>query len=351
MLIKLLQTFLNTAFTPECMRIHKTYFQEPTKAQISRCERVEAGTGLVERILTLEEEEHLLIKRPLLPENYNNSWHFLRHADRVHLRFRDIIPRTVRKGSVAVPIDLRIKEFDALKDKAGIFSGYDYSPLDLRPYNHRDTRVRRVSLVECLEGARIYTYTHQVPMPPIEVEQYTDAMAIEKDGAFFHVHVPSRVKGQGRYRFNLTSVPVRDNLNKWGIAWATASEGHDCLRGMYMGIRYAQKEDSQVFNWCAHEIAAYIAMMAQISSQGIRTPLQMSQIALPTQLTVNFYKRLCDSVLINDSKTEEKTNIRVLNKAEQEYLLWGLVHKKGHHQTFFAEERLKSYDWKLRHLS
>ncbi len=329
------------------MRIHKAYFQEPTKAQIYHYQRVDAQELLVERLLALEEQEYLLIQRALIPERYNSSWHFLKHGDRVHLRFRDLIPRFIKKGTTAVPIDLRIKEFDAITKTPGIFSGYDYTPVDIRPYNHRDTRTRRVSLVECLEGARVYAFTHQVPMPPIEVEQYTDARAVEKDGAFFHVHVPSRIKGQGRYRFNLTSVPVRNNLNKWSIAWATASEGHDCLRGMYMGIRYATKEDSQVFNWCAHEIAAYITMMGNMSSQGERTPLQMSQIALPTQLSVDFYKRLCDSVLINDAKQ----NIRVLNKAEQETLLWGLVHKKGHHPTFFAEGNLKKYDWKLRHLS
>ncbi|MDP3728659.1 MAG: hypothetical protein Q8R18_04365 [bacterium] len=332
------------------MHIHKAYFQEPTKGEISQYTRREAQNNLVDRISSLGEQEHILINRILIPENYNNSWHFLRHGDRVHLRFRDLIQRSISKRNAAVPVDLRIREFDALKEKAGAFSGYDYTPLDIKPYNHQDTRTRRVSLVECLEGARIYAYTHQVPMPPIEVEQYTDAKAVEKDGAFFHVHVPSRIKGQGRYRFNLTSVPIRDNLNKWSIAWATASEGHDCLRGMYMGIRYAQKEDSQIFNWCAHEIAAYIATMNKMNHRGTRTPLQMSQIALPTQLTVNFYKRLCDSVLINDAKVGEKENIRVLNKAEQEYLLWGLVHKKGHNPTFFAEANLKNYDWKLRHL-
>lgn len=333
------------------MRIHKTYFQEPTKGQIFQYERIEARNDLVDKILALEEQQYLLIQEPLIPEHYNSSWHFLKHAERVHLRFRDMIPRFLRKGTTAVPIDLRIKEFDAVKEKPGLFSGYDYTPVDIHPYNHKDTRVRRISLVECLEGARIYAYTHQVPMPPIEVESYTDARAVERDGAFFHVHVPSRIKGQGRYRFNVTSVPVRDTIHKWSIAWATASEGHDCLRGMYMGIRYATKEDSHVFNWCAHEIAAYIAMMSMMSSKGTRTPLQMSQIALPTQGTVDFYKRLCDSVLIDNAKGEEKQNIRVLNKAEQETLLWGLVHKKGHNQTFFAEGNLKKYDWKLRHLA
>ena len=130
-----MQTFLNKDFSPECMQIHKAYFKEPTKAQISRYQIMEANDNLVERIIALEEQESLCIQRPLIPEDYHSSWHFLKHAERVHMRFRDLIPRFIKKGNTAVPVDLRIKEFDAVKERAGIFSGYDYTPVDIRPYN------------------------------------------------------------------------------------------------------------------------------------------------------------------------------------------------------------------------
>ncbi len=337
------------------MVVKKAFFCEPTKAQITRFTQQQAERDLVDRILSLPEDQYLLVTRPLVPHDYESSWHFLRHGARVGLGLGEsleVTARTVAKERrLPVPVDFRIAAFNGLQQAKGLYSGYEYTPNTIRPYNHRDTRVRRVSLVECLEGARLYAYTHQVVMASIDVEHYTEAKAVEKDGAVFHVHVPSRGKGAPRYRFNITSVPIIDNAQKWGIAWGAASEGHDCLRGMYMGLRYASKEDSQVFNWCAHEIAAYIAMMGEMSKKGNRVPLQMSQIALPTQLTVDFYKRLCDSVLIHDEELQSKNKLRVLNKAEQEILLWGLVHKRGHHPTFFADGNVSKYDWNLRHMA
>ena len=337
------------------MVVKKAYFRKPTKSEIAQHSSIEASYGLVDIILGLQEDQFLLITRALVPPEYQSSWHFLRHGTRVGLGLGESLEVTAqtltRKRRLPVPVDFRMSSFDRITEAAGLYSGYEYTPQTIRPYNHRDTRVRRVSLVECLEGARIYAYTHQVAMAHIDVEHYTDARAVAKDGAVFHVHVPSRVKAARRYRFNLTSIPIIDNKNKWGIAWGAASEGHDCLAGLYLGIRYSQKEDSLIFNWCAHEVAAYITLMGEMSKQGNRVPLQMSQIALPTQLSVDFYKRLCDSVLISDENLTAKDKVRPLSKAEQEILLWGLVHKKGHRPTFFAEGRLSNYNWKLRHIS
>ena len=326
---------------------HKAFFDEPSKAQIGKFERTQARDGLVEKILALSENQYILIQRLLIPADYESSWHFLRHGPRVGLGLGETVIAAV-KGA-RVPVDFRISAFEKLKDTPGMYSGYEYNPMTIRPYPHTDRRVRRVSLVECLEGARLYAYAHQVPGSRLEVEAYTDAQAVAKDGGVFHAHVTSRTKRTRPYRFNLTAVPIVDNRNKWGIAWATATEGHDCLRGSYMGIRYAMKEDSEIFNWCAHEIAAYLAMMESENTKRNRTPLQMSQLALPTQLSVDFYKRLCDSVLIEDPSLAGRDKKRVLNKAEQEILLWGLVSKRGQRATFFAEAHLKDYNWKLRH--
>ena len=59
----------------------------------------------------------------------------------------------------------------------------------------------------------------------------------------------------------------------------------------------------------------------------------MSQFALPTQFTVDYYKKLLNNVLIQNKK---KTSMKKLNQAEQEALLWGLVTRFGHDKTFFA---------------
>lgn len=326
---------------------HKRFFQEPSKTDIAKLDCEEAKDNLVERIMRLQEGYGLCIARPLIPSRYESSWHFLRHGTRVRATGLDAVMGTIRGRGT--PVDLRMRAFQKVQDTPGIYSGYEYEPREIHPYAPVDTRVRRVSLVEVLEGARIYAYVHQVPMAGIDIERYENAEAVGKDGAVYPVKVPSRTKGRRRYNFNMLSVPLRDNLQKWKIAWGTASQGHDCKRGQYM-FRYSKKEDSEIFNWCAHEIAAYLEITGMHRKEKNRVPLQMSQIALPTPQAVEFYKRLCDSVLIEDAALAASDKRRVLNKAEQEILLWGLVQKKGHHATFFAQDHLKEYDWNLRHM-
>jgi len=326
----------------------KRFFREPTKAQIKALDCSEAKKDLVDRILALDEGQGLIIARTLVPPAYRNSWHFLRHGDRVPLRGSiDVDPE--RAPREATPVDYRIRAFHALKERMGAYSGYEYHPIDIRPHAPVDARIRRISLVECLEGARIFAYTHQVPMASIDVEQYTNAGAVAKDGATFPVKVPSRQKGSRRYSFSMVSVPLANNSHKFRISWGSLSRGHNCKRSQYMGLRYSAKEDSEVFNWCAHEVSAYLQIMALQRKNDNRIPLQMSQIALPTPATKDFYKRLCDSVLLQDPSIESRDRLRVLNKAEQEILLWGLVYKKDHHTSFFAKDHLGKYDWALRH--
>ncbi|MBI5798120.1 hypothetical protein HZA98_04420 [Candidatus Woesearchaeota archaeon] len=322
----------------------KRFFREPIKTEIQEFHAVEVEKDLVETILSIAESDYILLPKGLVPEKYPSSWNFLRHGPFVRAGLRERVTSFV-KGA-RVPVDFRIDSFGALESQA--YAGYAYSPLTIVPYVHRDTRERRVSLVECLEGARIDAYVHQVPAAHVGIEEYSRAGAVKKDGAIFHVHVPRRIKGMRRYQFNINHVPVIDNADKWGIAWATMTQGHDCLRGEYLNIRFA-KQDTGVFNWCAHEIAGYFAVIRTLNERGNKVPLQMSQFALPTPLTVDFYKRLCDSVLVHDEELESKDKIRKLNKAEKEILLWGLVGKKGHHPTFFAKDKIKDYDWSLRH--
>ena len=68
----------------------------------------------------------------------------------------------------------------------------------------------------------------------------------------------------------------------------------------------------------------------------------MNQFAIPTQETVDYYVKLTDNCLI---KTSEDKNPRKLNSAEKEIMLWGLVKKLKHDDTFFAKDKVKEYNW------
>ena len=65
----------------------------------------------------------------------------------------------------------------------------------------------------------------------------------------------------------------------------------------------------------------------------------MSQFAIPSKETVDYYNKLCKNCLIQ----EDGEKARTLNHAEKEILLWGLVKKFGHDNTFFAKDKVRDY--------
>ncbi|MEW5896342.1 MAG: hypothetical protein AB1668_01500 [Nanoarchaeota archaeon] len=334
----------------------RPYFQQPTAAEISRYGSVrDISDKLVESIRGLSEDEAVIIKCRLVPERYASPQKFMKHGPDVKIqRFKSL------EGAVAAnltPTDLRSSAFNDIR--ATPYCGYTF-----KPFMRTDKRTRRVPLVECLEGAHIYCYASQnrpgrgersTPLFPssITIRPYDDAHKVKVDGAEVVAEVPSRTKRKPRYNFKFRSVPITENRFKWGIAFGLATD-HNCMGRMYDDMRYTyldDKESSEVFTFCAHEIAGYLALIDfYVQRDKNRIPLQMNPFAIPAQETVDYYVRLCKNCLI---KTPEDKKPRKLNRAEKEILLWGMVHKSGYDRTFFAGKRsekpkkLRDYNWTL----
>ena len=167
------------------------------------------------------------------------------------------------------------------------------------------------------------------------------------------IDVPSRTKGSGRIKFKLINVPVVDSAEKYKICLNIGSD-HSCSSKRF-NIRYRytdDKESSGVINICAHEIAGYLQLIENLweNDKNI-VPLQMSQFAIPTQLTVNYYLKLNNNVLIKDEGLKSKDKLRKPNRAEKEIALWALVQELRHDETFFAKSsrdgNLKDYKWEI----
>ena len=317
----------------------KAFFKEPTKAVIKGLTTYEANNTLIDRIINLEEGQGLIVNTRIMSEDYSDARKFLKHAPEVQTLHDMVRERTS-------PVELRRAAFDALQHP--YYAGYSFRPF--QPSRSRDLRRRKVSLVECLEGARIYAYAHQMA-GDIEVGQYYNSKAVAKDGATMPVRVPSRRKKKSRYQFDLTSVPIIDNRDKFKISAGVGTMGHDCERKIWH-FRYNNSERSDMFVFCAHEIAAYRQAMDDVWMQGKKTPTAMTQFAQPTTLTIDYYQRLLDSVIIEDPMITAKDQLRKLNKAEEEILLWALVQNKGHDETFFRPKqgtKLRDEDWQLRY--
>lgn len=321
----------------------KPFFQEPTKAEIKKLELISADSDLIERVFN--QEPGIIIEIKLIPNEYENARKFLKHGPDIK------IPRihSLEDGSIPVPVRLREETFNKTPCRA-------FAKYSTKPFIGTDLRTRNIFLDQCLEAERITTNSyHAFPKQSddvclIDVHPYDIAKRVAKEGATIPVRVLSRRKNVPAYEFNLISVPVINNENKFAIVNSLASQGYGAKAKQYsFGYNYLEdKESSNYFNWYAHEIAAYwkIAELYWSRDKNI-IPLEMNPFAMPTQFTVNFYKNLISRVLIRDESMETKDNLRKLNKAEINIMLWGLVHKYGHDKTFFATEKLRDYDWAL----
>lgn len=321
------------------MEEQKSFFWQPSAAEILGKGRIkEADKNLVEQILDLAEDEALIIKRGLIPKEYDfDSRKFMKHGREVKLKRFYSLEEAVHKGMK--PEQLRRIAFNRIR------SSY-YSCYSFKPFVGTDTKTRRVSLVECLEGAKIYSYANQPAegkfVSRIEVKPYAEAKRVEREGAGIIVRVASRRKGLPRYEIKFSSVPIFDNENKWGIANSIVTDHK--LRKKIFGIRYTyleDKESSRVFDFVAHEIAGYFAIIDHYLKQ-VKVSLEMNPFAVPTQLTVDYYNKWLRRVLI---QPEEGDKPRKPLIAEKEIGLWGLVLRKGYEETFKARQKIKDYRW------
>jgi hypothetical protein len=342
-------------------RVHKRFFKLPTKAEIK--ERVQDRVhpndpGLVDRLLNLAEDETLILESPMIPVNWrtNAGRYFLKNPENDVKASWDHHVRSIITRR-AIPLDFRRAMFE--RERKGAFrprSGYSFVPL--RPWFTTDDRVRRVSLIECLEGARMSAYVEQeIMVPPIEIKEYLNAQKVLTEGAVIPMRVPSRSKGFSRYEFQFESVVVNQRRSpqewrKYGIGWRVKTEGHNCQRKRWW-INYKGGTSSREFVYCAHEIAGYREFSRRQWSKN-KNPMVMSQFVQPTDLLIKLYKRGLDSVLVFDEQLSSKDKLRPMSKADLEILGWRLNYQEGHDKVAYREKKdgpLEQVDWSLRYVA
>lgn len=316
----------------------KSFFSETTKAEIKRGERVNAIE--IPEFLNLGVDQFTVVS-PFVPRGFESARKFMKHGKEVKPKRYYSLDQAVSDGRT--PVQLRSEAFDNIKDTD--FCGYSFVPIG------RDRRKRKVSLVECMEGARIYAYSNQVRGSGIDIRPYADSKRVRIDGAEMVFRVPSRTKGEGKIEFKLTSVPVRDSREKYLIAQSVGSD-HSCPSKRFK-IRYRytdDKESSGVVNVCAHEVAAYLKTVQHyVENEKNIVPLQMSPFAIPSQMAVDYYLKLGNNVLISDEGLKGKDKLRKMNRAEKEIALWSLVKRFGHDETFYSKSsrdgNVADYNW------
>lgn len=318
----------------------KSFFEEPTVAEILKYTSVrEASNNLVQIILSLGKEEALIIKRGLIPEKYSSPRKFMKHAETVKLKRYTHLKEAI--NAKTMPMQLRREAFDR------IGTAY-HSAYSFKPFMGVDQKTRKISLVECLEGAKLYNYITRLGEGAIEelinIKPYDDAKKVAYEGAEIVVQIPSRTEKESQHQFKFSSVPVVDSKYKWAIANSILTD-HNCGSKRF-NIRYRyfeEKESSRIFNFCAHEIAAYFAISDYYyNRKRNKIPHQMSQMAIPNQFTADYYGKLEKNCLIRASEEDKP---RKLVMAEKEILLWALVERFKHEGTFLAKTKVRDYKW------
>jgi hypothetical protein len=316
----------------------KVFFRETTKAQIKHKKLVKIAR--LSDIANLSADEFAIIG-PLVPRGYESTRKFMKHGPEVKpIRYYSL-DQALRDGRT--PVQLREKAFNEIDGHN--FCGYSFLPLG------RDRRKRKVSLIECMEGARIYAYSNQVRGADIIVKPYDKANRVRIDGAEVICRVPSRTEKQGKIKFKLISVPVTDCKEKYRASLNLGSD-HSCGSKRF-NIRYRytdDKEGSGIMNLCAHEIAAYLKVIEHYWGEKNITPLQMCQFAIPSQKMVDFYLRLGNNVLVKDHSLRSQDKLRKPDRADKEIALWGQVEGLKHDATFYSKMSrdgdVADYSWR-----
>ncbi len=321
------------------MEQKKPFFRQLTKAEIKRKNLVEIAS--LADISGLQADQFVILPETLVPRGYDSARKFMKHGPEVKPKRAYSLEQAIRDGRT--PVQLRRDEFNAIDN--GNYCGYSFLPLG------RDRRKRKVPLIECLEGARIFAYAHQTPRTGIKIRAYADSARVRLDGAEVVAEVPSRTQDMLRIQLKLISVPMVDCPEKYGVALNIGSD-HSCGSKRY-NIRYRytdDKESSGIVNSCGHEIAAYLELIQQQWQEMNIIPLQMSQFAIPTQETVNYYLKFENNVLVRDANLLCEDKLRKPNRAEKEIGLWNLVLTRGHDRTFYSrasrDGSVQAYRWR-----
>ena len=224
--------------------------------------------NLVSKLLALSPSEALVITQQIIPEQFFSEnkdrnaaqRKFLKHGPEVRLRRTYSVEQLIEDKRT--PVALRYEQFEALHrlklSAEQSFSCYSYMP------NGKDSRKRKVGLVECMEGTRLFYYMHHAKIDANLANYGTPEKAkrVDKEGSTYVLSVPSRTPKHLKHTLKLSSVPTQDTPEKYRI-WSNIGSDHSCnnLRFRIGYKYYDDKEDSSTFYFDAHEIAAYLTVV------------------------------------------------------------------------------------------
>jgi len=333
----------------------KEFFREPgIEAILKDKTRVIKPGSLITVIERLKPNQSFIIDYPIIPEkspqkipytdleSEGELWQrFLKRGRCLDLNNNKTTLEEVINNKQR-PLDIRRKLFNNLKIDEYEVAAYGY-------WGIRKNQHRRVHLVDCIKGARLFAYSelNKEEKERILIRKYELIEKLDKEevgmGADVIMEVPSEQINKENYDITLRSIPILNDKDKYAIIFDFDAD-HVCkFRASRISRGYKGRESLQDF----HIIAAYLEFAHhEVRENKNIVPLQQCPFAIPTQKTVDFYNKLTRNVGIQYNDRGKKAK-RSLNRAEKEILLWRFVEKYGHDETFYATKKLRDYKWQL----
>lgn len=347
----------------------KSFFRERTAGEIQslKNKKVYRARGLIEIIDRLDlTEEGLILSFQIIPGRFYRNTKTDAEASRKCYKHGDLIilsqPQNLGEAlsSSETPLSIRARDFSKLseiREEEINYVGYSH-----RPVFGRDKTKRVFPFVWMPEGARLWGYAENMTQG-VKVEMYKDAKKVKNEGASVAVEVPSRTRKKPRYKFKLLHVPVvrgRENLAtvlslKPDLIQTEEGEieRNRVMHDIY-NIKYAwerQREGSSAITFYPHDIAGYLGIIKQELQEHNMTPMEMNPFALPSRHQAEFYKKLCNNILIFDFGLRNREKLRKLHLAEKSILIARAIGKFGHDDFSYwnvpRDGKLKDYNWKI----
>lgn len=335
----------------------KLQFKEPRKETILRRPKRRAAhrDNLARALLSgLTDREYILLAEDL-NQRYRSSRQWRKHSPELRLYWstmtlqeaRDLTNSFNRRRILkdrSLPLFFREQIIGDRLDGEELPSGFLWFPL-----KGRDRKARKLGLYAVVNGHRIYA------IDGVEVRPYADAKKATKEGAKLIVTVPSMDKGREDYKFVLERQAV-DEDEEMMIIGSMFSTTHNCGDKDLNAMRYKfsdDREDSDLVNICAHEVAAQLASIEHFYSAGYghnHVVLQNSFVPLLSRRFVEGAKRALDSLLVHDQET--KDGCRRPRAGELEATYWLLVRELGAKGALYSSRnrdgKVRNYEWELR---
>jgi len=291
---------------------------------------------LADKIENLGKNDAILLHGSIVSPQYGTEDKFMKRGPQANLKRYRTIEEAVND---AAPMWKLRKERFGQTNKDIDYCCYGWWGIKKREY-------KKVHLVDCIKGAKLLAHSlmSKKPEDQITIRRYDGHSKARKKGGKYLIEVPSMTK-EMKYLVNLEYVPLTRLRNKYSIIFDLSTR-HGCEAFIANTFDYRYATSS--IGFCPHIIAAYHKFAKEEWDSGNKTPMEVNPFAIPSKSTVDFYNKLENQVMVQESYEKDGkqlTKKRPLNKAEKEILLWKIVAKKGAMKTFFTRDSLKTYSW------